>query len=282
MENLKQTFYKYLLIVFLIISHFTGNSQNIFDLEHTKQYASYLYETEQYELAISEYERLVFLSPTNEQAKLQLIKSYRKNGQLQHGINKIDVFNAEESFLMNNQFSHEYIKLLFLSDQTIKAKSFLNNTNFFTQTEKNEYDLSILLLQSKYIESQKFIIDNSVETDYYFSLAQISNHTKNIRYKSPFLAMSLSVVVPGLGKFYTRDWKDGLMSLFFVGTNVFQAYRGFSKNGIESIYGWVFSGISFGFYTGNILGSFKSAKRYNKRINYAIQQEVQNTVFNNF
>ncbi len=282
MKKSQKRHFKNLFFIFLLAIPILGNSQNIFDSLHTEQYASYLYETQQYNLAISEYERLIFLSPNNENAKLQLIKSYRKNEQFDNGINKIDLFCANENFVMNNEFSHEYIKLLLLDNQDIKAAYFLQESNVFSEVEKQEYLLSIILLEGRYKKSAKFISDNNIETKYYKSLVEISNSAQNIRYKSPFMAMFLSSIIPGTGKVYTKDWKDGLISLFFIGINGYQSYRYFNKYGEKSILGWSFAGVSFGFYTGNIYGSFKSAKRYNNKLDNEIHKKVENTVFGNF
>lgn len=271
----------YCLIILLMIS-FAGNSQNFFDSLHVAQYASYLFNSQQYNLAIAEYERLVFLSPNNEHAKLKLIKSYRKSEQFGNGINKMDLFNSNENFVMTYDFSNEYVKLLMLDKQNLKADFFIKESNILNQTDKNEYTLSIFLLEGNYSKSNSFILENRVQTDYYKSLIKISNSAQNIKYKSPFFAMFLSTFVPGLGKVYTNDWKDGLISIFFIGINSYQSYRYFDKYGTKSVLGWTFAGISFGFYTGNIYGSFKSAKRYNNRLNYGIQQKVENTVFGSF
>ncbi len=270
------------LIIFILISSYVASCQNIFDSTHTAQYASYLYKTQQYHLAINEYERLLFFSPNNSDTKLFLVKSYRKNGEYDKAINRINTFSLHNNFVMDNIFSHEYMKLLLISEQNKLASNFLENKNAFTQIEITEYALAVLLLNEEYEKSRMFVNTNKIETDFYNSLALISEDTKHLKYKNPYLAMLLSAIVPGLGKFYTTDWKDGLISLFFVGANAFQAYRGFNQKGIESIYGWAFFGVSFGFYTGNIFGAFKSAKRYNKRINYEINKKVHNTVFYNF
>jgi len=272
----------FFIIIILLIISFVGNSQNIFDSLHTAQYASYLFNNQQYNLAITEYERLVFLSPNNEQAKLQLIKSYRKTEQFGNGINRLDLFQANENFVMTNDFSNEYVKLLLLDKQNLKAEYFIRQSNILNQTQKNEYTLSVFLLDRNYSKSNNFILENKVQTDYYKSLVEISNSAQNIKYKNPFMAMFLSVFVPGLGKVYTNDWKDGLISIFFIGVNGYQSYRYFDKHGTKSVLGWAFAGISFGFYTGNIYGSFKSAKRYNNRQDYEIQQRVEKTVFGNF
>ena len=84
-------------------------------------------------------------------------------------------------------------------------------------------------------------------------------------HKSPFLAGAFSTIIPGSGKFYTGDWKDGIISLVMVSAIAYQAYRGFDRAGVSSVYGWIYGTIAAGFYLGNIYGSVKSAQRYNKR-----------------
>ena len=97
-----------------------------------------------------------------------------------------------------------------------------------------------------------------------------------IKLKSPFLAGSMSAIVPGSGKFYTRDWKDGLIGFLTVGASAYQSVRGFQRRGINSGYGWVFGGLATGFYFGNIYGSVQSAKRYNKRKKQNLKLKIEN------
>ena len=55
---------KYLLAV-MILPFFalSGHAQNLYDFENSAAFASYLRQTNQFELAIPEYERLVFMKP---------------------------------------------------------------------------------------------------------------------------------------------------------------------------------------------------------------------------
>ena len=76
----------------------------------------------------------------------------------------------------------------------------------------------------------------------------------------------MSAIIPGSGKFYTGRWRDGAVAFLFVSLNTWQAYRAFNKNGINSIYGWIFGTISLTFYSANIYGSYKSALNFNKKI----------------
>jgi hypothetical protein len=64
--------------------------------------------------------------------------------------------------------------------------------------------------------------------------------------------------------------------------NIWQAYRGFSKSGKNSVYGWVFASLATGFYIGNIFGSHKSAKKYNKKIDDNLYNEAWHLVVDDF
>jgi hypothetical protein len=85
-----------------------------------------------------------------------------------------------------------------------------------------------------------------------------------------------------MGKVYSGRWKDGLVSLLFVGATGFQAYRGFSQKGSESIYGWIMGSLSVGFYIGNIFGSVKAAKIYNTNQNRIYSEKVTHYYIDHF
>ena len=112
----------------------------------------------------------------------------------------------------------------------------------------------------------------------YKELTQQALETKR---KSPALAGIMSAVIPGTGRFYSKDWKDGIVSMFFAGAMGFQAYRGFSKSSIKSTRGWIYGGIGFGFYLGNIYGSVQSAKFYNKKSRQGIKNSIDK-LFNSY
>ena len=93
--------------------------------------------------------------------------------------------------------------------------------------------------------------------------------------------MSLSVI-PGLGKVYAGDWKDGVVSALIVGSMGYESYVGFHARGTRSVFGWIFAGLTVGFYGGNIYGSYKSAQRYNLRMDNEIHDEVEKLVISDF
>ena len=95
-----------------------------------------------------------------------------------------------------------------------------------------------------------------------------------MKYKSRFLAGSLSAIIPGMGKVYSGRWKDGIISLLFVAGTGYQAYRAFNDKGIESVYGWIMGSLSLGFYIGNIYGSAKAARLYNTKQDQFYREKV--------
>ncbi len=84
--------------------------------------------------------------------------------------------------------------------------------------------------------------------------------------RSPFLAGLLSTALPGAGRLYTGRTSDAIASLIVVGLTGWQAYDGFSRDGITSVKGWTFGTISGAFYLGNIYGSVIAARVYNRTV----------------
>jgi hypothetical protein len=99
------------------------------------------------------------------------------------------------------------------------------------------------------------------------------------RYKKPGVAMALSFVLPGAGKAYSNQWKDGAISLLFVGLNTWQAYRRFDQEGLDTFWGWIHGGFALGFYVGNLYGSHKAARLYNEKKRRDLYHETKQIVF---
>ena len=105
---------------------------------------------------------------------------------------------------------------------------------------------------------------NGIKTDKVDAgLLNLYYESSDIKHRSPFLAGTFSTLIPGMGKAYSGRWKDGLIALVFIGGTGFQAYRGFDKKGVKSVYGWIMGSLCVGFYMGNIYGSAKAAKVFN-------------------
>jgi tetratricopeptide (TPR) repeat protein len=267
------------LLIFLVISAlqaFRCYSQDLYDPDHSRKYAEYLFSSQQHELAAQEYERLIFYDNSNTGFKLNLIKSYRLSGNLSTGIRRIYSFYGHSPDTMPRLFSEEYLKMQLLSDSLQVVRTFLNGNTTLSPANIAIFQSCNMLLNGEYKQATLFV-KKSFEINPAFpeELIKISARSANMKLKSPLLAAGFSAIVPGSGKFYTRNWSDGIVSLLFVAGNAFQAYRGFNEHGIKSGYGWAFASLSASFYIGNIFGSAKAARRYNTNR----KNEIDNQVF---
>ncbi len=247
---------------------------NLFDAEHTRQFADYLYKTGQYDFAVEEYQRLVFLEPYSYTAKTGIIKSFRQMKQ-----NNKALFFYEKFFPSPDTIPVPLQKtgvvLNTLAGYYPQAVKLLK-TSKIPSDEQETLMLGILILQKKWKESLNYYNNSAKNQNPVFhQFGNAVNRRLQHKNKSPFLAGTMSAVVPGLGKVYTKNYGDALMSFVIVGLNAWQAWRGFSKNGIKSAHGWIFAGIGASFYLGNIWGSAKSAKKYNEKLDNEAINEVK-------
>ena len=138
--------------------------------------------------------------------------------------------------------------------------------------KKEEFQKALLLLPPDSIKVARNL-------QYGFQKIQNLAHKGiQIRKKSPITAALLSAIVPGTGKIYTGNTGDGLYSLFIVMGSTFLSYRGIQRK--DNFQTYFFGAAALFFYTGNIYGSYLSAKLFNKhtrnRLHEEIQQEINN------
>jgi len=270
------------LFVFVVSVVFASGSlfsQNLYDLNNSERYADYLLLSNQYKLAAEEYERLTFLDKQNEEYKVKLLQSYRKSGNYSQAINRAYSFNKGSLFDLSRGLSVEYLSSLIFADSLIEIKAFLQHNTTLKEEDKNIFECSSKLLLGEYRNNKKLCVSyGQSEGKIPKRLEIIANKALDNSFKSPVLAGGLSTVIPGLGKVYTKNYTDGIMSLLFIVGTAWQSYKGFKNKGNKSISGWLFGSISLGFYIGNIYGSTKAAKRYNKLKLNETNDEVYNFI----
>jgi len=175
---------------------------------------------------------------------------------------------AEEIFLsLKNSSLCEESKLLLLKI------SYLQNRNIFTHAdtaslhfENPEYKTAsrklLLAAQIKAgMMNRIFPTENILEKNDWQALYIFEQEFFQSGRKSPTVAALFSAVVPGAGKIYTKNYGDGITSLLVTGLFSFLSYDNFNAN--HKTRGWIFAGLSAFFYSGNIYGSYVSARNYN-------------------
>lgn len=254
-----------------------SQAQDIFDQKNTENYSKHLMESGQYKLAAKEYERLVFFKNDDDSYKTELFKAYRLSNQASIGISKgIQLYN--DPLLMPKAPAFEYTKLLISSNKWDDASVFWTNNKNFKKEDAAVLESTKMIFENNIKGAKSYITtlqypDNQILKDYKLIL------DKPQKSKSPALAGIFSIIIPGTGKIYAKDWKDGLVSLVFTASMGIQAYRNFNKFGINNYRPWIYTAIGSGFYLGNIYGSVQSAKKFNIKQNNKIQHEVSD-IFN--
>lgn len=277
---MKKQLFKVLTIV-LLFQFYNGFSQDLYTYENSKKFGEYLLKSGQFDLATKEYERLVFLNSSSDSLKLNLIKAYRLSGKFDTGLLRVSQLYPETAEM---PFPHamEYSKILMNKRSFPEAVSFWNESKSIPAEDKVLLKTTTLIFDSKFKNAQAQLAQfGNVQNPLAAGYQSILDRGLSGKKKSPFLAAAMSAIVPGTGKAYTKNWKDGLISFVFVGVMAFQSYRMFNKHGVNDARGWIYGTIGTGFYIGNIYGSAKSANDFNRKKINALQHEAS-ALFNTY
>ena len=272
---------KKLLILLMLLVYIKTSAQDLYNFENTKKFAEYLAKSGQYDLATREYERLVFIVPQNDTLKTSLLSMYRRSGKYDEAVLRGKQLYPE-IYNMSAASAIEFGRVLILKSDFQEAKTFWESNANIANAEKIILSATSDILQDNYKTANE-LLKNIKPEEHKLALEykNLAEEAIAIKRKSPALAGVMSAIVPGTGRFYARDWKDGIVSLFFVSAMTIQSVRGFNKSGINSTRGWIYGGIGFGFYLGNIYGSVVSAKGYNKKSHQKIRSRIDN-LFNSY
>ena len=265
-----------LLFILLFLTK-TGKLQaqeDLYNLQNSEKYARYLLAGRQYKLAAEELERLVFLDKSNEEYKNLLITAYYKTGNSRKAIERLHQLYNGNLPAMPESISSKYLVLLQESDSLPQILHYLDSDIKIKNTDKLLFKWSNFMLNKSFVDAKRFLDTHPQELGSIKEIAQINDFALKQKHKSPWLAGTLSAIIPGLGKVYTGNYVDAATAFIFVGGNAFQAYRGFQKNGSKSAFGWIFGTIAAGFYVGNIFGSAKAAIRFNNLKFYETKTKV--------
>lgn len=250
-------------LLFLLAITNSGVSQNIFDTINSEKYARFLYSNQEYKLAHQEYERVLFLTNTqSDTLKWLCVKSLRLSGEPSLAYERILTFCPNKDF-RSPLLSKEYMKTLFELKRYDQIKSEIPIINPLDSNDRLFFLLSSSYLSRDYAKADALIDKTAKPNTVVDIFIPVQTLQKNLKFKSPLLAGSMSAVIPGLGQTYAGNWKDGVFSLIFTGSAAFQSYRGFHKTGITSTYGWVYGILSSIFYSANIYGAVKATNKYN-------------------
>lgn len=260
-----------------------GQAQNIFNEENSLEYATYLYKSEQYQLASEEYERLVFLDVNNTQYQIALLKSLYKLEAYDYAFKRVHSLSGGDMLSLSEDIYELHTLGYVQAGMSEQALTLINKRGTIQSKEFQELKTTAYIMNGQLEIAKLYVNDiNWGEASRHFYVEQIESFMK-IKKKSPILAATMSTVIPGSGKIYSGDWKDGLFSFAMITVLAWESYRGFNKNGVKSFQGWFAGGLGIGFHLGNIAGSFRAAELRNRKNKDRIHQQLierQNANYN--
>jgi hypothetical protein len=265
--------------LFIIISKSSG--QDLLNYSNSLKYANYLFQNKQFDVSAIEYERVAYLNPSDTLAKLRLVQSYRFSDDFKIAKDRlVNLFPLRLSDYPED-FAIEYFAILFHERQFKDAFSYLQENKTIKLSKKTEYELGTLLMQYKWKDartfSDNFILSNP-KPEKFDDLYNVVIQGMGIRYKNPYKAALFSTLLPGSGKIYTKNWKDAIYAFLFISASSIVTYKSMANNGLNinsAFYGL----ITLSFYSANIYGSYKSAEKYNQKVNQLTTNAVQSVLF---
>lgn len=268
----------YILITAIIaLPCFGQKAPNPYSPEITKEFAFDLYQTGFYDEAETEFRRYLFTAGTSidENALLTLNTIYDSKNDMAGNDWIFENFNTTLSPFALEKISLTKSKLILNTQDAIAFENFQQSigdrANNFSLDFHNIIGISQLVLANNITEARA---KAAAATEDNLLFSPLSLYLNDYKTKSPGLALFLSMICPGAGKWYTSSFGQGASSFLtigsFVGATVYSGIKSDWKSWRTYVYGTCGAIL----YIVDIYGSYQSAKRYNNRI---YKELVENT-----
>lgn len=232
------------------------------------EYKRYLFQVEFTEAPKSEYQSSLLslcniYKAQNDKAGITWLKNGFFNFAEPPVKEKINLVQGSFLFKERNQEAFS----LFVNSDTVSGQYSLFNPEFV-----NLITASDLLLKKDISGLSAFCSTLVPQYSEYETLAQLSADYKT---KSPGLALFLSMIVPGSGKWYTGSFGTFFSSFLTIGSFVAgTVYTGIQTEW-KSWQPYVFGVCGLVLYITDIYGSYQSAKRYNDALFRILCEETE-------
>ncbi len=239
----------------------------------TLPYADQLFQRGEYYRAISVYDQYLYFSAGNfgdsSYCELQIMKCYYLGQEYKNALTfgESFLFSRGAGDSIQREFARyaglSYFKLGFPKSAMVYFKDTRNSSDF-----RLLHGICNLTLYEWDNANEQFTIagrsSDSSASALGTALSKIALNGKNLSSRSPALAGVLSTLLPGAGYVYTGDYQTGAFSLVLNALLLGSAYE-LHRNNLKFSGTFIFL-VGFGWYIGNIYGSYTSAVKYNESI----------------
>jgi len=256
------------IIFLLILFSFTIKPQTsnlLHTPANTRKFADHLFSGKDYLRSVFEYGKLPEYEK-NDTIEFKIPLAYQLMGKYDLALEKFLSVNKESVYY--DQSVKEYYKTLLQAGRYNELQSKLAN-NDVKDFQRLLY-LSYLFTSNELPAEQNFL--EAFPLSGKESLLSFFSEKKNPPYKSSLLSGLFSAIIPGSGKIYLGEIGDGITAFIATSLFAFLSYDNFRAN--HDFRGWLFSGLGFFFYTGNIYGSVAAAQIYNAKVDYEYKEKL--------
>ena len=232
---------------------------------NTRKFADHLFSGKDYLRSVFEYGKLPEYEK-NDTIEFKIPLAYQLMGKYDLALEKFLSVNKESVYY--DQSIKEYYKTLLQAGRYNELQSKLAN-NDVKDFQRLLY-LSYLFTSNELPAEQNFL--EAFPLSGKESLLNFFSEKKNPPYKSSLLSGLFSAIIPGSGKIYLGEIGDGITAFIATSLFAFLSYDNFRAN--HDFRGWLFSGLGFFFYTGNIYGSVAAAQIYNAKVDYEYKEKL--------
>lgn len=249
-----------------------------------KAFADSLYSQGFLSQAEGEYKRLLFALPEEEVLQnqnaqtslLALSNIYKKQNNLGGIVWLKENFYSQAQLPVKEKINFVQAEFLFKERNAGNfcnfSDSLLAERKDFSPDFKNLVDVSELLLKNDIGGLRAFTTGlAALNPDY----QELNNLCKSYKLKSPGLALFLSSLLPGSGRWYTGSFGAFTSSFLTIGTFAAGTIYTGIKSEWKSWQPYVFGTCGLVLYIVELYGSYQSAKRYNNALYRVLCEETE-------
>lgn len=273
--------FKSIIIIFIIVlfSNFAKGQQ--FEFSKEIKFAKYLISNEQQSEALTVLNQ-IDTSNLNQSQKDSL---FFEIGWLCYSIKKLDssilcfnrvspMDNRHQQTIFFSSYSQSFLK------QFAQSKQLLSKTEKDTSLSKlKNFELAGIALLERNKKDFEFYSSRFTFSDFYLkqeeqNLVAYSNKIFFRKKKSPFIAGTLSAILPGAGKWYAGKKRQALGAFLPILSSAILTIEAYNKGGLKDARFWLYGSFFTTFYIGNIWGSTLAVKVKNKEFNELYDNKV--------
>lgn len=282
----------YLAIVFVFMNSnlsYAGDlSETYYDLREREIYkfSLELFQDAEYYRAITEAKRYISLFPQGKKVE----NMYKLIGDCylmaREWSDAIDAYNQFLKHFSKSQYVNQILFnkgiCLVKEKKYTEAKSvfqeIIESANPVRKNEAIKWKILLLIHNNNFEELDRLLNDEFIRKELGKTISIIEKTVtvkREVKYKSPELAVFMSCLLPGSGQFYSERYKDGIYSfvlngLFIAGTYFAVDNENYPVAGILIIF-------ELGWYSGNIYSAANGAHKYNRKIDEDIfKKSIEN------